>query len=64
MLKNAHLLRFPCEQVLRRCGVHLSTPHSSGYQEPCIWAFLSILQNFFFPKPAKTAMYPFLLKVK
>jgi len=23
------------------CGVHPVTPHSSGFQEPCIWAFLS-----------------------
>jgi hypothetical protein len=38
LLKNAHLLRFPQPSSLRRTS---STPHSSGFQGPCIWAFLS-----------------------
>jgi hypothetical protein len=44
LLKNAHLLRFPHPSLLRRT---LSTPHSSGFQEPNIWAFLSSLKNHF-----------------
>jgi thiol-disulfide isomerase/thioredoxin len=37
--------------ILRRCGVHLGTLHSSGFRAPCIWAFLSSLQkNNFFSK--------------
>ena len=26
--------------ILRRCSVHSSTPHFSGFRAPCIWAFL------------------------
>ncbi len=34
--------------ILRRCSVHSSTPHSSGYRAPCIWAFLiSLLEMSF-----------------
>ncbi len=37
LLKNGHLLRFPClRQVLRRCSVRPSTPHSSGFRRHCI----------------------------
>ncbi len=28
-----------------RCDVQVSTPHSSGFREPCIWAFLTNLKN-------------------
>jgi hypothetical protein len=30
------------------CGVHSSTPHFSGFREPCIWAFLSSLSTVFY----------------
>jgi hypothetical protein len=34
------------------CGVHPSTPHSSGFREPYIWAFLSSLKKAIFQLPA------------
>jgi hypothetical protein len=34
--------------ILRRCSVHPSTPHSSGFRAPCIWAFLSSLKKIIF----------------
>ena len=39
--------------ILRRCGVPPSTPHSSGFREPCIWAFLSSLKEIIFLATAK-----------
>jgi len=34
--------------IPRRCGVRPSTPHSSEFREPCIWAFLSSLGKITF----------------
>jgi hypothetical protein len=31
--------------ILRRCSVHSSRPHSSGFRAPCIWAFLISLKK-------------------
>ena len=31
------------------CGVHPSTPHSSGFRAPCVWAFLISPKKLTFP---------------
>ncbi len=45
LLKNAHLLRFPHPSSLRRTP---GTSHFSVFRGPCIWAFLSSLENHLF----------------
>ena len=43
-----------------RCGVRPSTPHFSGFREPCIWALLTSLGKSLFKRPVR----PIRLKLK
>ena len=42
--------------ILRRCGVLLRTPHSSGFRAPCIWTFLYSLPTGCFSTPSFAGM--------
>ena len=40
-----------------RCGVQPSTPHSSGFREPCIWPFLNNLEKMTFSGAGGSSFY-------